>query len=210
MINKYFLYSTIFHISIFVAFFVLGAMAINKKQNPTYKIDFISSKPAVSVTKNAIKKQKPKTQIKKDTQKYNTKKEIVKKKVLAKPVATKDKIVLGGPSILEDKIEETFLAEPGLKMDFPNFPYPWYITQVRNLLWQEWRKRDPSPGYLCLVSFAILKNGRIDDLLISKESGNNTFDYIALSSTKNAAPFPKLPKDYAKDNLTVTVEYKTD
>lgn len=208
--GRYFLYSSLVHISIFIAFFVLGAMAINKKPSPTYKIDFISSKPSVVSTKNAIKKKKPKQQIKKDTQKYNTKKEIVEKPAIAKPVATEEKIILGGPSILEEKVEETFLAEPGLKMDFPNFPYPWYITQVRNLLWQEWRKREPSPGYLCLVSFAILRNGKIDDLLISKPSGNNTFDYVALSSTKNAAPFPKLPKDYQKDNLTVTVEYKTD
>ncbi|MBT3393130.1 MAG: TonB family protein [Elusimicrobiaceae bacterium] len=202
--GKYFLYSGAIHFVIFIAFFVLGVFAINKKQSPVYKIDFISSKPSVTTTKNAVKKPKLKTAAKKDVEKYNTKKEI------AKQTAKSEKISLGAPSILEEPAEEIFASAPGLRMDFPNFPYPWYITQVRNLLWQEWKKREPSPGYLCLVSFAILKNGKIDNLLIDKNSGNKTFDYVALSSTKNAAPFPALPKDYKKDDLTVTVEYKTN
>ena len=98
-----------------------------------------------------------------------------------------------------------------IQTDFANFPYPWYITQVRNALWIEWEKRRPAGSTLgTLVSFAIARDGKIGDLKIEKKSGDDTFDFAATSAVINAGPFAPLPMYYEKDELTVTVEFKQE
>ncbi|WP_424246160.1 protein TonB [Elusimicrobium posterum] len=150
-----------------------------------------------------------------------------KSEITTKPKPKKnEKIVLGTPSILADDDKKKTPAQPaaasnsagagagsggigGIKTDFPNFPYPWYITQVRNALWTEWEKRKPRGAVLeCLVSFSIQQNGSIKDVQITKASSNSAYDYAAKSSVESAAPFPPLPKDFPKTDLTVTVEFR--
>ena len=98
-----------------------------------------------------------------------------------------------------------------IQTDFANFPYPWYITQVRNSLWSEWEKRRPAGSTLgTMVSFAIARDGKIKDLKVEKQSGDDTFDFAATSAVINAGPFAPLPMYYEKDELTVTVEFKQE
>ncbi|NLO90941.1 MAG: TonB C-terminal domain-containing protein, partial [Elusimicrobia bacterium] len=93
--------------------------------------------------------------------------------------------------------------------EFPNFPYPWYITQVRAALWNEWSTRMPSAGAIStVVGFRIQRNGKIEGVKVDKSSGNKLFDFAALSSAEQAAPFPPLPSDYKDSALDVHVEFK--
>lgn len=140
-----------------------------------------------------------------------TKKQNKKKKVeVAEPLAA--------PSILEENTakagqdaENNLGAFNGgsIQTDFADFPYPWYITQVRNSLWIEWEKRRPEGSLLsALISFAIERNGKIKNVKIERSSKDETFDYAAKSAVLSAEPFAPLPMYYEKDLLTISVEFK--
>lgn len=214
--------------------------AFNKKPLATYTIDFLGQNfqapvsgaetPAPPAAQAAQQPETPKetpsapevkTAPAVNPKAYAAKQEITKKPL---PVLPK-KIVLGTPSILNTDDKKP-AAQPapaaagkdagtggpaGMKTDFPNFPYPWYITQVRNSLWEQWEKRKPRRVVLnALVSFAIKTDGSIKDVKVSKSSGSDGYDYAAKSSVESAAPFPPLPKDFGKPELTVTVEFKDE
>jgi TonB family protein len=94
--------------------------------------------------------------------------------------------------------------------DFSNFPYPWYITQVREALWNSWTQRMPSSGMLkCTVRFDIQRGGTVGSVSVESSSGNRLFDYAAETAVESSAPFPGLPDDFYEDTLTVHVEFKT-
>ena len=157
-----------------------------------------------------------------DPKAYAAKKEITKKPEKPAP----KKIVLGTPSILNNDNKKTPSPAPapsaagkdtgaggpaGMKTDFPNFPYPWYITQVRNSLWEQWEKRKPRMVILStLVTFAIQADGSVKNVKVTKSSGSDGYDYAARAAVEGAAPFPPLPKDFGKPELTVTVEFKDE
>ena len=136
-----------------------------------------------------------------------------------------EKVVLSKPSILGEVESESLNAADlhnlgagadngginAVRASFTNFPYPWYITQVRNSLWKQWEKRMPNTsGLSTLVSFNIDRYGAIYGVQIEKSSGNDSYDYAATSAVQNSAPYPPLPKGFGKDILTVTVEFKNE
>jgi protein TonB len=180
-----------------------------------------------------IKTTAPQPLKKADAKAYNSEQQIAKKpkknaktsaKAPAKPEAKKEeKVVLKKPSILGEvdssNIDPSALhsiSEGGeglnaVRASFTNFPYPWYVTLVRNALWREWSKRMPKKaGLSALVSFNIDKNGAIYSVQIEKSSANESYDYAAASAVHNSAPYPPLPKEFPKDILTVTVEFKNE
>lgn len=192
-------------------------------------------KPEPAKTESEIKAPKaqpkpaPKKAAKPAKPKYNSEEQISKKaKKEAKPAPKEEpkqeeKVVLSKPSILGDvsssnisaeDLHTLAAAEPGVKAvraNFTNFPYPWYITQVRNSLWREWRQRMPKSKLLStLISFNIDKYGVIYAVQIEKSSGNDDYDYAATSAVNNSGPYQPLPKGFGKDILTVTVEFKNE
>ncbi|MGB2578886.1 protein TonB [Elusimicrobium simillimum] len=238
--NRYYVVSGGLHV-LLAGFLLLSIAPAAKKPIATYTIDFLGQSfqgpvtapqdevgPKAEDASKAEVKETPKEEAKPitpppaDKKAYAAKQEITKKPAPAKP----KKIVLGTPSILAETENKKAEAKPadaaktgagsggpggGIKTDFSNFPYPWYITQVRNSLWTEWEKRKPKNAVLaCSVSFAIQANGSITDVKVVSESGNAGYDYSAKSSVEGAAPFPPLPKDFGKDTLTVTVEFKDE
>lgn len=180
-----------------------------------------------------VKKEQPKKTVKKE---YNSKEQIAqtpkkeepKKQEEPAPKAEPEKKVeLSKPSILGE-VESTNIdpsaihnlststegdgGPKAVRASFTNFPYPWYITQVRNSLWTQWQKRMPKKGagLSALVSFNIDKYGAVYGIQIEQSSGNDSYDYAATSAAENSAPFPPLPKDFPKNLLTVTVEFKNE
>ena len=199
-----------------------------------------SAKPAAAANQGAAKSEpkkeiaqapapkKTETPKKADKKAYQSKSEISTKKQTKKKAAPAP---LAAPSILDEvddapKVVDTnssqTAADSGnggegefeggnIQTDFATFPYPWYITQVRNSLWSEWESRRPVGVTMgTLVSFAIARDGKIKNLKIEKSSGDDSFDFAAKSAVINAGPFPPLPMLYDKDELTVTVEFKQE
>lgn len=98
----------------------------------------------------------------------------------------------------------------GVATDLPNFPYPWYISQVRLMLWQAWQKRMPRLDAEGAVAFSILRDGSFTDLTVESSSGDSDFDRAALESVQAAAPFPALPSDFREPFLKIHLSLKSE
>ncbi|MDE2510129.1 MAG: TonB family protein, partial [Elusimicrobia bacterium] len=101
-------------------------------------------------------------------------------------------------------------AGAGVATDLPNFPYPWYISQVRMMLWQAWQRRMPRLDADGAVEFSILPNGTITDLDVESSSGDSDFDTAALASVQAAAPFPALPAAFPEPFLKIHLTLKSE
>lgn len=225
--NLYLVYSGGLHLLAALGLMFILAQGAKQSTSATYTIDFIGSgkvqavtaptttpKPTVAApvpAPEAVAKPTPTP----DKKAYVSKTEIAEK---SQPVKKKKTVVapLEAPSILEETPgdaagQEGEFSGSNIATDFANFPYPWYITQVRNSLWSEWEKRRPVGNVLTtLVSFAIARDGKIKNLKVVRSSSDDTFDFAATSAVINAGPFGPLPMLFEKDELTVTVEFKQE
>lgn len=228
--NWYLVYSSGLHALVALCAIFLLAPGANKP-NATYTIDFIGTGKVQAVTapasapKATVKAPEPAQEAIAKPEPPAKKAYVSKTEISDKPQPTKkakpqaaaaETKPLEGPSVLEDE-EETTTSEEGefaggnITTDFANFPYPWYITQVRNSLWVEWEKRRPVGNVLsAMVSFAIARDGKIKNLKVERSSNDDTFDFAATSAVINAGPFAPLPMYYEKDELTITVEFKQE
>ncbi|MEK7232847.1 MAG: TonB family protein [Elusimicrobiota bacterium] len=98
----------------------------------------------------------------------------------------------------------------GVATDLPNFPYPWYISQVRQMLWTAWQKRMPPTSGEGIVMFAIMRNGSLTDLRMESSSGDGDFDREAVAAVQAASPFPALPSDFAEPFLKIHLTLKSE
>lgn len=238
--NRYFMLSGGLHVGALVLLMLVWGMSSQQPQ-ATYMIDFFGSGQVVEAQSQARsaqvpaapepKKEEPVKQAvaqpepKKEAAKpkpapkkaYTAKEEITTRpQVKRNPVATA--APLAPPSVLAENAasgagSDTAGALGGSEVvtDFTNFPYQWYIQQVKQSLWSEWEKRRPAGNVLnALVTFAIMRDGQIKRVKVVRSSGDDTFDFAASSAVINAGPFQPLPMLYEKDELTVTVDFRQE
>lgn len=96
-----------------------------------------------------------------------------------------------------------------LSFEMPNFPYPWYISQVRSQLWARWSARMPDASGSVVIMFTILKTGALTDLRVEQSSGDEGYDYAALTAVQESAPFAPLPPGFKERFLKVHVKFFT-
>lgn len=206
------------------AFYVPSAL---KKADKVYMIDFVGG-PAVMQSAAATATKSPEeTAPQKPTQQAE-----------ADSFATKlhRKIALPRPSLLQGFTERKVLIKPsmsegtktpsigqaagpaagmpgdaaGIATDLPNFPYPWYISQVRQMLWNAWQKRMPAESGEGVVVFSIMRGGAFTDLRVESSSGDAGFDRAAVEAVQAAAPFPALPSDFGEPFLKIHLTLKSE
>jgi len=208
--RSYLIYSSSAHFLLLAVFFLISLRALQPRAEQAYYIDFIGPSKVVTMEKAAAKegpeKTAPAARTKAQAEK-KTDEDDFSSAPLPKPS------VLSGNSTLfqAEKKEAAQDGENGTALitDSANFPYPWYITQVREALWNSWTGKMPSGGSLrCTVRFTITRSGGVKAITVEKSSGNRLFDYAAETSVESAAPFPGLPDDFYEDRLTVHVEFK--
>lgn len=100
-------------------------------------------------------------------------------------------------------------GQAGVATDLPNFPYPWYISQLRQVLWEQWSVRMPKNAGECVVVFSLLPNGRFVDLRIEESSGDPGFDLAAQSAVQDGAPYPPLPRGFKEPFLKIHLTLKS-
>lgn len=237
--NRYFFLSCVLHLVLALSVVVLVSPS-SSASKATYTIDFIGSGKVVSMQaqqkpagaeqegKKEPQKEiaqtppapKPAETAKPDKKAYQAKEEISAKKQPKKKKPAP--APLAAPTILdeEEKTSPNTSSGPSgegefeggnIQTDFATFPYPWYISQVRNSLWSQWERRRPAGAVrTATVTFAIARDGKIKDLKVQKSSGDDSFDFAATSAVINAGPFPPLPMLYEKDELTVTLELRQE
>lgn len=213
--RNYLIYSSSAHLVVLLA--LLFAMARNPlqvKKNEAFFVDFVGPSSVVTMQKTA---------------EAAAPEAVPQPRTKARPAPKADYLEAedfsGGlpkPSVLSGN--DKLIAQPkgkpaeepsedgnstALVTDAQNFPYPWYIAQVREALWNAWTGKMPSGGNLhCVVKFTIKRDGSIKAVSVEKSSGNRLFDYAADNSVHSAAPFQALPDDFYEDTLTVHVEFK--
>lgn len=221
MMHRYLFYSSLAH-AFFLSFFLINFLSVKREKNKIYYIDFISATPSVSTpqdetSKDALQSEKDKVS--------SEKKEIIAKKT--KPILKTDyeptddfsDSLRPSMATIESKIlkdasnKNSFSQGPKSPSSSVNtdsdFPYPYYITEVREILWDHWQKIMPINSNLkCTVRFKIRHNGSFYDTKIEKSSGNRMFDQAAISAVESAKSFPPLPENFFEDYLTVHVEFK--
>jgi TolA protein len=215
--RHYLLYSSYAHLALLAGLLFMFRHSLPLAKTEAYYIDFIGGSKVVTMEKaaapegregqaapkaaaKAAQKAPPKAAPKQDEDDFTS-------GALPKPS------VLAGAKLIEEEKKQP-AGEGGengtpLVTDAANFPYPWYITQVREALWNSWTAKMPSAGSLrCTVRFTILRDGSVKSVGVEKSSGNRLFDNAASSSVEGAAPFAALPDDFYEDKLTVHVEFK--
>ncbi|MDD2773823.1 MAG: TonB family protein [Elusimicrobiales bacterium] len=235
--RQYLVYSGTFHLAAGVLLFFFLKPALEKAaQSSVYSVDFIGSPAQAPSQAPAPKQAAPPAQ--KAEPAYSQPRARQPKDYISANPTKREPFVLPAPSVLKDaKLKQpprpndltgrdaekepaesaSAAVEPqpdpgsgGVSADFPNFPYPWYITQVRAALWNEWSSRMPSSGAAsAVVVFRITRAGKVEGLRAEKTAGNKLFDFAALASVDQAGPFPPLPADYKQPTLTVHVEFKS-
>ena len=210
--RQYLLYSSYSHFALLAVILFFAHRSFSLKNTEPYYIDFIGGSRVVTMEKAALKEgadiksaQKTAAAAQEKTDSVDVEDFSAAPKSLPKPS------VLNGAAKL---FEEAKTSEPEgengspLVTDAANFPYPWYITQVREALWNAWTAKMPSGGALkCTVKFDIARDGAAKSVAVEKSSGNRLFDYAAQSSLESASPFPPLPADFPDERLTVHVEF---
>lgn len=208
---------------IVAAFYVPSAL---KKADKVYMIDFVGGPPVMqtadapaetSKSAEEAAPAKPTQQV--DPDSFATK---GKRFVLPRPSLLRgwiDKTTLK-PSMISPSPESAVTpsgpasgmpgSAAGVATDLPNFPYPWYISQVRQMLWVAWQKRMPASSGEGVVVFAIVRNGAFTDLRMESSSGDEDFDNAAIESVQAAAPFPALPSDFSEPFLKIRLTLKSE
>lgn len=211
--RSYLLYSSSAHFLLLAGVFILLRGSFSPAKQQAYYIDFVGPSSVVTMAKAAAKPGAETVPVK-------------EKAPASAPAAKKEKpeeddfsssAPLPKPSILSSgaKLFDMAAAAPEgeagtpLIADTANFPFPWYITQVREALWSAWMERMPSGGNLrCTVRFNIARSGAARAVAVEKSSGNRLFDNAAESAAQSASPFEPLPDDFMENQLTVHVEFK--
>ncbi|HUT85436.1 MAG TPA: TonB family protein, partial [Elusimicrobiales bacterium] len=204
--TQFYIYSTGIHFILAVVFFVfLKPFSGMPSVQQTFTIDLVGGVQTI-IDQTVAQEQSAKETSKAQPDKISSDDIVLSDKKQKKA----EKISLSAPSILQDKTQEvtelpvpSVTSEGGVKAEFPDFPYPWYITQVRASLWNEWSSRMPrNSAVTCVAVFRVQKDGNIKGLRVEKSSGNSLFDFAATASVQNSTPFPPLPDNYANKELT--------
>ena len=210
--RHYLIYSSSAHFLLLAAFFIFARNSFTIKDQASYFIDFIGPARVVTMEKAAAPGSETARTAAPKAVKTRTEEpeDSFFSKSAGEPLPKPS--VLGGTAKLFEARAGKGAGESGSPVlaDFSNFPYPWYITQVREALWNSWTEKMPSGGLLkCTVKFDIPRGGAVKDISVERSSGNRLFDHAAEASVENAGPFPHLPDDFYEDTLTVHVEFKT-
>ncbi|NLI09712.1 MAG: TonB family protein [Elusimicrobia bacterium] len=219
MMRQYLIYSSLAHSVLF--FLLIWKFAPGKiKPQKAYYIDFISTSPQISTpqdeapqksisqSKNLSAENKEPIVKSEKNQKTDYQNKDDFSDTLKPSMASAESKLLKDLSGKSHQSSDSDNSQRSVNTD-SDFPYPWYITQIRESLWDSWRKIMPINSSLkCSVSFKIRPNGTFYDLEVETSSGNRIFDQAALSAVENAEKFPPLPEGFFEEYLTVHVEFK--
>lgn len=207
------------HAGVMTAVMALSHHA-NAPKSPVYNIDFVgpttlasspaggASKPGEAAAPAPPDKSKPLPQI----SEFSTRKDkrhgplpkpsLLKGLLGRKPRPQAEESPSPGPARLE---EAGAPGSAGIATDMPNFPYPWYISQIRSRLWNQWSDNMPATSGEAVVVFTLMPQGQMVDLKIETSSGDSGFDLAALACAQDAGPYPPLPEGFGEPFLKIHV-----
>ena len=217
-LKPYLAYSAGGHALLVLAVVWLAARGGLTKHDKVYRIDFIGSTPGIlnrSKDAPAVVTEKAPPQAAKPAP--QTDPDEFRLRRSGKPLPKPSMLETGTETAAKKAVPAAVAAAPGgggggpadISTDMTDFPYPWYITRLRALLWDRWSARMPPGQAECGVMFTVLRNGRTVDLRVESTSGDAGYDYAALSAVQEAGPFPPLPAGFEESFLKVHVRFRS-
>jgi protein TonB len=95
-----------------------------------------------------------------------------------------------------------------MKIDAEEFPFPYYLVQVQNLIERNWRAPFSGQGQrTTTVYFKISRSGQVEDVTLEQSSGNALFDQAAMRAVYYANPLPPLPAASGLQSLGVHFDF---
>ena len=101
---------------------------------------------------------------------------------------------------------DSTIKTPGLQ-----FPYPEYLRNIVNQVYQRWDRDGAREGAFAEVSFMILRDGSVQDIRFVTRSGSFAFDLGAQGAVEaagNSHAFGPLPDGWEADVLPVSFYFK--
>ena len=83
-----------------------------------------------------------------------------------------------------------------------------YVGEVYKRVYSKWKTPLGSKFENVTVSFTIFSKGNINSPVIRKSAGDKNLDSIAVSAIIDSVPFPELPEELNRPNLTVNIIFK--
>lgn len=224
-LKPYLTYSFLLHAAF--ALFALGLLgsAVSKKE-PIYTIDFVGPSAGIIDMAKLGQSAKPAASAPTAAQTQAPAEDDFRSRLQGKHIALPKPSLMRGRQAPQPTMEEapagasdnaTVATDPrpapggstGLIADMPNFPYPWYLSEVRQALWSQWSAHMPSQAGSCVVSFTLLRNGSMTDLRVEVSAGDSAFDLAAMGAVRDAGPYPSLPSGFTEPFLKFHVTLKS-
>ena len=98
------------------------------------------------------------------------------------------------------------IKTPGLE-----FPFPEYLRNIVNQVYQRWERDDARQNRFAEISFLIRRDGSVHDIRFVTRSGSFAFDLSAqgaIEASGNAVAFGPLPDGWEADVLPVSFYFK--
>jgi protein TonB len=93
---------------------------------------------------------------------------------------------------------------PGIPADFQ---FTYYIERMLALIESRWYKPPSPPHTRARARFRILKDGRVEAIVLEESSGIPSFDRAVQRALYGSNPLPPLPPTYNKPSLTVHLTF---
>ncbi len=220
---KSMLVSAILHVSVFA--FLLVGNPFGGSEPP--KFDVISVKLATMAPPKRIQQEQPKPKPKPPKKKPKKKKKPPVKNPKPKVEKTPVPPEKNEPAIAEEPQPEeeesatesadTSTTEFSQKVsnaefsgafDNPDFTYSDWSSRAFGKIQRNWRNYATATHPLAaVITFRVLKSGRIYGAAIRESSGNVVFDQGCLSAVKRAGMLPPLPPEYQREELGVSLKF---
>ncbi len=102
--------------------------------------------------------------------------------------------------------DATTIKTPGLE-----FPFPEYLRNIVNQVYQRWDRDDARRNNFAEIAFMIRRDGTVHDIRFVTRSGSFAFDLSAqgaIEAAGNASAFGQLPDGWEADVLPVSFYFK--
>lgn len=101
---------------------------------------------------------------------------------------------------------------PGGDSGLSNFPFTWYLIEMRNKIQMNWFPSVVEIGagasLMTWVYFRIFRDGSISAVEVKESSGVHAFDNNAIRAIADARPFPPLPREYDGEYLGINLRFE--
>lgn len=127
-----------------------------------------------------------------------------------KPSGTDD-AAASGTGETEIASTETGSGSPfaGATVDNASFDYPYWFDQAFTKIARNYHPRFVVDAELiCVVSFKVIKSGRVFDVKLLESSGLPVFDETCTAAIDQASPFPPLPQQFRAEVIGITIPFK--